>query len=252
MTRRSFVRWTLRAAALLAGVGAWEYAVGPGGVSPLILPTIPSVAAQFVAAVADPSTWSNLAVTVGEFASSFAIATSLGVLVGFLGSRSRLRSLALDPMLSWGYMAPIELLFPVFTLWFGVGVMSKILFASLAGFFPIAINTLKGLANVREGYVRTGRAFGATPLQLEYDVKLPAGAPLVLSGIRIGAALAMINVILGEMLSSESGLGYKLAEASQTLDSARALALILILIILVTVPQAALTRLTDRQRWNRR
>lgn len=250
MTRQAVVRWLLRIAALAVGLGAWQYAVGPGGVSPIVLPKIQSVAVQFTKVVVDPNVWSNAALTLGEFLVSFVAAATAGILVGFFASRSRLRSLAVDPMLNWGYMAPLELLFPVFILWFGVGVWSKILFAALAGFFPIAINTLRGLASVREQYLRTGRAYGATPFQLEFDVKLPAGAPLVLSGIRIGAALGLINVILGEMLSSEAGLGYQLAEASQTLDTARALALILLLVIIVSVVQVLLARIVGRVSWS--
>lgn len=242
--------WALRLAALLVGLAAWQYEVGPGGVSPIVLPNIGAVIAQFAVVVVDPAVWSNVGVTIVEFLTAFGLSAAAGILVGFFASRSRLRSLAVDPMLNWGYMAPVELLFPVFILWFGVGIWSKILFAGLAGFFPVAINTLRGLASVRENYLRTGRAYGASPLQLEYIVKLPASAPLVLSGIRIGAALALINVILGEMLSSEAGLGYQLAKASQTLDSARALALILLLIVIVSVVQAGLARIVGRATWS--
>lgn len=242
MTGPRVVTWALRLGAVALGLGIWEYAVGPGGASPIVLPPIAAVIAQFLALVPDPATWPNVAETLFEFVSSFVIAAALGMLVGFVGSRSRLRVLAVDPMLNWGYMTPIELLFPVFILWFGVGPSSKILFAALAGSFPIAINTLRGLASVRESYIRVGRAYGATPFQLEYALKLPAGAPLVLSGVRIGAALCLISVILGEMLSSESGLGYLLAEAAQTLDPARVLAIILLLILFVAAVQAVLSR----------
>lgn len=237
------VVWLLRVGTLAVLVAAWVYATGPGGVSPLVLPYLQDVLAEFASAVADPATWSNVLVTLAEFGMALAVGVTFGLFVGFLGSRTRLRSEILEPLMSWGYMAPLELLFPVFTLWFGVGIWSKVLFAALACFFPVVINTVRGFQSVRATHLNAARAFGASSRQVDWLVKLPAAAPMVLSGVRIGAALSMINVVLGEMLSSQRGLGYELAKASQTFAPARAFAMILLLMVVIGVLHPILQRL---------
>ena len=166
---------------------------------------------------------------------ALAIALVLGFAAGFVGSRTALRARVYEPLLAWGYMVPHVMFYPLFLLWAGVGVWSKILFAAVAAFFPIAMNTLRGFDGVDGGYVRVGQAFGASKLQLDWLVKLGAALPMVLSGVRIGAALAVINVILSEMLASQRGLGHELARTSQTLQMPQAFAVILLLLVLVGV-----------------
>ena len=227
--------WALRVAGIAVVFGAWLYATGPGGVSPLVLPHVPDVADAFWDLVTGSSIWSHLGITLLEIVIALAIALTLGFAAGFLGSRSALRARIFEPMLAWGYMVPHVMFFPLFLLWAGVGIWSKILFAAVAGFFPVAMNTLRGFDSVDGGYVRVGRAFGASKLQLDWLVKLGAALPMVLAGVRIGVALAVINVILSEMLASQRGLGHELARTSQTLEIPQSFAVILLLLVVVAV-----------------
>lgn len=242
-TKRLIVVWLLRVLLVAVVIGAWLYGARPGGVSPLVLPKIPDVVRSLGDVLTVRVTWDAVLVTFGEFLMALGMAIALGFLTGFIGSRTRLRSQVIEPVVSWGYMAPLELLFPIFTLWFGVGSWSKILFGTLGGTFPIAINTLRGFRSVPHNYMSVGQAYGASVRQSEWMIKLPATAPMILSGIRIGAALCMISVILGEMLSSQRGLGYELAKASQTLQAAKAYALIIVLLGMVAVVHPIIQRL---------
>jgi NitT/TauT family transport system permease protein len=227
--------WALRVAGLAVVVGVWLYATGPGGVSPLILPKLTDVASACWELVSGSSIWPHVAITLLEIAIALAIALPLGFAAGFLGSRTALRARVYEPLLAWGYMVPHVMFFPLFLLWVGVGIWSKVLFAAVAGFFPIAMNTLRGFDSVDPGHLRVGRAFGASKLQLDWLVKLGAAAPMVLAGVRIGVALSVINVILGEMLASQRGLGHELARTSQTLVIPEAFAVIMVLLVVVGV-----------------
>src|SRR5690606_20901932 len=100
----------------------------------------------------------------------FAIAAVVGLVAGFLLSRTRVTALAFEPLLAWGYMFPLALLYPLFLLWVGVGLESKIYYAALGAFFPIAYNTIRGLSSVDSKYLAVGRAFGASKLQVDLNI----------------------------------------------------------------------------------
>jgi NitT/TauT family transport system permease protein len=235
------VTWLLRLLLLAVLVGAWLWC-NRSGVSELVLPKLGDVLSDLGDTLTVSLTWSSVLLTMIEFLVATALAVLCGFVIGFIGSRTSLRSEVVEPLLSWGYMAPLELLFPIFTLWFGVGVWSKIFFGALAATFPIAINTLRGFGSVKASYINVGRAYGASNGQAEWLIKMPAAAPMILAGIRIGAALSMISVILGEMLSSQRGLGYELAKASQTFEPAHADALIIVLLAMVVVVHPIIQR----------
>lgn len=228
--------------------GAWAYATGPGEVLPLLVPPIDATFNALIDIVQRPKTWIAARVTVYEIVVAMVIAISTGFAVGFLGSRTRHRLDVVEPLVAWGYMVPFVLFYPLLLLWLGLDEPSKIAYGAANGFFPMAFNTLKGFKTVDKGLVRTARAFGATDRQIEFGVKLPCALPVVLSGVRIGAALTVITVILAEMLASRRGLGFELSWAAQSLRSAEAYAFIILIVAIVGVIHVIIQRF-DIKRW---
>lgn len=235
--KRRLTVWGLRIAALVILFGSWIYATGPGGVSPILLPDLSLVWEQIRTLMTAGHTWSNVGVTLFELVIAFAIALIGGVLLGFVCSRTALRAEVAEPLIAWGYLVPLVLFYPLFILWFGVGTPSKIAYGAISGFFPIAFNSLRGFRAIDPRYLKVAQAFGASNSQTDRQVKMPAALPMVLAGVRIGAALCMITVILAEMLASTRGLGYELARASQTLQVPTAFALIFVLLMFVAIVQ---------------
>jgi ABC-type nitrate/sulfonate/bicarbonate transport system permease component len=223
-------------------VGAWLFATGPGGVSPIVLPPLPDVLERLGSLLQESVLWSSLALTLAEILVAFVIATTLGLAIGFLCSRTELRVRVAEPLLAWGYMAPMVLFYPLLILWTGVGPPSKVFYASINAFFPIAFNSLRGFRAVDPRYLRVARAFGASPTQTDRLVKVQAALPMVLSGVRIGAALTIISVILAEMLASERGMGYQLAMAGHTLQGSTVFAFIAVLLVVVAALQLVVQR----------
>jgi ABC-type nitrate/sulfonate/bicarbonate transport system permease component len=246
--RHSTTVWALRLALLLIVVSAWVYGTGPGEISFLILPPLPEVLAAIVGLMGTEVFWTALSVTVFEMLAAFTIAAAVGVGVGFFLSRTPLRARASEPLLSWGYMFPVVLLYPLFLLWVGVGVGSKIAYAAVAAFFPIAYNTLRGLRAVDEKYLKVGVAFGASRLDMDRHIKAGAARPMILSGLRIGISVVMISVVLAELLGSNAGLGYELQRAASTLRLPEEYGIALLLLLVAVTLQRILERVLRPRR----
>jgi ABC-type nitrate/sulfonate/bicarbonate transport system permease component len=248
MTRAHWMKvQALRLLALAAVIGAWYYAIGPGGVSSLILPLPTEMVAEAVTFLTTGEFYQALGVTMGEILVSLLIAGTLGFAIGFWGARNERRAGVVEPLLVWGYLVPHILFYPLLILWFGVGVSSKIAYAASSAVFPIAFNCLRGFRRIDERFINVGRAYGASPSQMDRLIKLRAGLPMAAAGLRLGAALTMITVIVAEMLASTQGLGYLLKFYSQSFSTERAFAITLIILMVVGVFQFVVNRILPRE-----
>jgi ABC-type nitrate/sulfonate/bicarbonate transport system permease component len=236
----------VRGLQLLATAGivlAWLYGQGPGDVSPIILPELWAVVEAFAEFLISPEIYEAIGITMMEIFVSLAIAGVLGFLIGFWGARSELRAGVLEPLLVWGYLVPHVLFYPLIILWFGIDTPSKIVYAASSAVFPIAFNCLRAFRRVDPRFISVGRAYGATPRQMDWLIKLRASVPVAGAGLRIGAALCMVTVIVAEMLASTGGLGYLLKFYAQSFSTARSYAIILVVLLVVGVFQFAIKRL---------
>lgn len=238
--------WALRLLLVAVIFGGWAYETRPGRASAVVLPAIPEVARTLGTTLAGGGTWSAIGVTLIEVLVGLGIAVVAGSLVGFLGSRTQWRADVVQPLAGWAYMVPMVLFFPLFELWFGVGMWSKIAYAAANAFLPVAFNTITGFRSVQARYLRVAHAYGASATQTELLVKLPASLPFVLAGVRTAAALAFISVILGETLAATRGIGSQLTLASQTLDATSEFAYIIIILLTVGLVQVGIDRSLGR------
>ena len=234
--------WGLRLLLFAVIVIAWVFGTNVGGISTLILPKITDVLRACVELLGTADIWARIGVTVLEMVIAFLIAASAGLVAGFLLSRREMTGRVGEILLSWGYMFPIVLLYPMFLLWTGVGIESKILYGAVNGFFPIAYNVTLGLRNVEERYLKVGRAFRASPLHTDMVIKMGAARPMILSGLRLGVALVTISVVVAELLGSTTGLGNALQEASTRFNAVDQYALTILLIALTAVLQVIMER----------
>jgi NitT/TauT family transport system permease protein/taurine transport system permease protein len=175
---------------------------------------------------------SGLMVTLYEVAFAMLIACGAGIALGaVVGGVAVVRNLML-PVASSLYAIPIVILYPIFTAWFGIGSESKIAFAGVYGFFPVMLSTAAGIRTIDEQYLLAARSMGATLPQLIARVIIPAAIPTVLAGLRLGGALTIIGVVVSEMLTSASGIGYLVTINRTILDSPRVFAAIIVVLLL--------------------
>ena len=151
-----------------------------------------------------------------------ALAIVLAIIVGVLGGAiNGLALLYLPPLRRWilpillaSQAIPMFAIAPLLVLWFGYGLLPKVLVAVMIIFFPVTITFYDGLRRLDKSYLQLANTLGATPWTVFRHIRLPACLPLAGSGIRMAATLAPIGVIIGEWVGSSKGMGYILLEAN--------------------------------------
>lgn len=185
----------------------WQLIVVVGGYPPYILPDPPTVFGRFVSAWTDGTMGPHAIVTVEEVLLGFLVGAGAGLLVGYVLARSRMANLVLSPYLVAAQSTPILALAPLLILWFGAGLLSKVVICALIVFFPVAVSTLVGLRSVDPRLLELGRSLRATPRQVLLTLEIPAALPSIMGGIRVGVTLAVVGAIIGEWAGAERGLG---------------------------------------------
>jgi NitT/TauT family transport system permease protein len=222
----TLARWLL-VALLLA---CWEILPRAGLVAELFLPPLSTT--LYVAITGWREYGENLLVTLGEVGLAMLVACGGGILAGAaIGSAAPLR-VALLPVLSSLYAVPLVILYPVLTVWLGIGPQSKIAFAGIYGFFPTMLATAAGIRTIDPNLLLAARSMGATPAQRILRVVLPASIPTVLAGLRLGGALVIVGVVVAEMLVATKGIGYLVSRYRTILDSAHVFAAVLMVLAL--------------------
>lgn len=205
------------ALSLLVAVLIWWAVAASGIVSPDLFPTPIAVWHAAVELYDDGLLFSDLCASLGRAAIGFAIGASMGVIIGLLTSRTRIFRFALNPILSLCRPIPAIAIVPVAIVWFGIGDGSKYFVISYAVFLTVWLATHHGMEHVPETYIRASRSLGA-PLSREFfQVVMPAAAPHIVTGLRMGAALAFLSLVAAELTGASSGIGYRLQEARQYL-----------------------------------
>jgi len=192
----------------------------------------------------------HLWTTGQELVFGYVIGVAGGVLGGYALGRSPRLARIFEPYVMAFYGVPKIALAPLFIIWFGIGMGSKIALASIMVFFLVFYNVFAGVRSVDRELVNLTLVMGANQRQLTYHVYLPAAAPYVMLGMRMAIPYSVIGVIVGEFTSSTQGLGLFIHEASATYDPAGVFAGIVILLGFVMAAGALAGRLERRLlRW---
>ena len=195
------------AATALVFLTAWKALTVVAGYPTFLLPAPEVVAQRFVAAWADGTLLPHTLTTLREVALGFAVGAGVAVPCGYLLARSRLAERLLSPYLVAAQSTPVLALAPLIALWFGTGLLSKVIVCSLIVFFPVAVATMIGIRSVDARLLEMGRAFRATRRHVLTKLEVPAALPAILGGMRVGVTLAVIGAIVAEWAGGERGLG---------------------------------------------
>ena len=162
----------------------------------------------------------------------FILAVVLGVMLAVLLTYSPAWRAALYPNLVFFQLIPKVALAPLFIIWLGIGIESRLFFALFISFFPIVISMATGLAEVDASLLRLCRSLTATEWQVFVNVRFPYSLPFLFSGMKIGITMAMIGVIVGEFITAQAGLGYLIVFATSRAETAVIIAAISVLCVL--------------------
>ncbi len=190
----------------LALLAVWQGAVSWLGLREYLLPSPMSV---LRALVGSEIPWGgHLWVTALEIVGAFAVAGSVGILLGVAIAWSSVLASALVPFLVFVNTLPKVAVAPLFLLWLGYGIVPNMLIGALIGFFPVVINTAVGLTQVDEDMLDLGRVFNAPKWRVFVKIRIPNAYPYILSALKVTATAAVVGAIVGEFVASQKGLGY--------------------------------------------
>ena len=171
-----------------------------------ILPPPETVAGRFVGAWLDGTVWPHFQTTMVEIVVGFVVGTVLALLVGYGLARSDLFERLASPYLVAAQAIPILVLAPLLVLWFGPGLVSKVVICALIVFFPVAIATMVGIRSVDARLLELGRSLRATRRQILTTLEVPAALPNIFGGLRVGVTLAVVGAVVGEWAGASKGL----------------------------------------------
>ncbi len=231
---------------VVVGIIAASWELAASFVSPVLLPPPQRVAHDFAVLFARGTAQGALAISIRELYIGMFIGLVAGILLGMLIGRYSMAEGILGPFLNAANATPLNILIPLLIVWVGISSKARILFVVLITFFPVLLNTAGGLRNVSRGYVEVGKTMGLSERQLLRKIILPASVPYILAGVRIGVALGVIGMIVGEMEVSNVGLGYMLNFYGQGFQTGKLLALVF-LSSLIGVFNVTLVRLAQRR-----
>lgn len=248
-TRRSSL-WLARLAFAGALFASWEWVSG-AVFDPFFVSAPTAVAVRLTQWITSGELFFHLWITLQELITGFLAGAALGVAFGIVVGLMPFVSEVLKPFIVSMYSVPKIALMPLFIVWFGLGMLPKILLALIGVFFVVFFSTFQGVKNVDRSLIDILRVMGASRSEIVRKVILPASAGWVFSGLRISLPQAFIGAVAGEILASNRGLGYLIANSAALFQTAGVFAGVIVLIATAWVMSVALDAVEARAvRWS--
>jgi NitT/TauT family transport system permease protein len=178
------------------------------------------VAARVVKWFADGTIWKHLWITLWEAMLAFAIGSIAGVLIGFWFAQQPRTAAVFDPYVKMANALPRVVLAPIFTLWFGLGIWSKVALGVTLVFFIVFFNVYQGVKEVSPTVLANARMLGMNDRQLMRHVYWPSALSWMFSSLHTSVGFAVVGAVVGEYLGSAAGLGYLIQQAEGVFDVA--------------------------------
>src|SRR5689334_3908481 len=222
-----------RAAIVVICLAAWEFASGRL-IKPFWISSPSEIWRQLGEWIATGQLWLHVQVTLTETVMGFSFGALSGVAVGLALGLNRRLAAVLDPFIIAFYSLPKIALAPLFILWFGVGLTSKVVLATFVVFFLVFYNTYAGTLAVEAELVDVLRLMGARRGQIIRKVILPSALIWIFTGMKSSVPYALIGAVVGEMMASNKGLGYLIEAAAGQYDTGGVFAALFVLMIIAT------------------
>ena len=229
---RSARDWIPAVAVLVLGIGLWEGLVAALDVQRFLLPPPSSIAQAFWDG--RDSLWSAGWFTFKEALGGFAIGSGAAILLALVLARWRGLAGAIMPYAIAANAIPIIAFAPITNQWFGLlNPLSKMVIAAILCFFPVLVNTLRGLTSVRPASIELMRSYAAGEIEIFRRVRIPNSLPYLFSALKVASVLAMIGAVVGEYFGGDQGaLGVQIRNSAALFQFERAWAAILVASIL--------------------
>jgi NitT/TauT family transport system permease protein len=202
----------------------WQLVANARVMPVLFLPGPWDVAQAFSKLFQTGDIWLDIGTSATELGIGYGMAIVIGLVIGLLMGWYTRFQYALDPFVNFFYSTPRIVLIPLFIIWFGIDMPSKIAVIFLGALFPIIINTMAGVRTTEAALLRVARSFGASDALIFRRVVLPGSVPFILTGFRLGIGHALTGVVVAELIAARHGVGQLIAIAGQTFQTPKMLA----------------------------
>jgi NitT/TauT family transport system permease protein len=247
--QRRLTIWFYRFLLLGIGVGIWQAGVDRDWISHFFFGSPEIIAARLYDWFATGTIYRHLWITLEETILAFVIGTGLGLAIGLTLALNATMSAVLDPFIKAANSMPRLILAPIFAVWFGLGIWSKVALGVTIVFFIVFFNVYQGVKEVSPVVLANARMLGANRAQLIRRVYVPSAMSWVFSSLHVSIGMAFVGAVIGEYLGSAAGVGYLILQAEGTFDIDTVLAGIILLTIfallldgLITVAEKHLLR----------
>ncbi len=236
-----------QALSLIAGIALWQVAADRGWIDETFFGK-PSAILQFLenGFIFGTGLWRELGYTLAGTALSFIGGSLAAIAAGMLFAALPPLHRALDPYLTLFNAMPRIALAPLFLMWFGLGIGSKVAVGFSLSFFIVLSSTLAGVRGVNTDFLTLSRSLGSSPLQIFVKVTLPSAVPVIFSGLRLGLIYSMLGVVGAELIAAEHGLGQQLAYLQSNFDTSGVMGILLLLAVLGLLITTGMSRLERR------
>lgn len=221
-------------ALFIAIIALWQLIATVGHVAVYVLPKPTSIITTALSS--DRASLMSASATTGiEVVVGFAVAVVVGFVTAVCLVHSRVFNRAVYPLVIASQAIPTLAIAPLLIVWFGFGIMPKVIVIALFGFFPVALNTIAGMNSIERetGYLM--KSLGASRFDYFRRVRLPACMPFFFVGMKQAAVYSVVGAVVGEWVGSQSGLGNLMLGASSTLETTIVFAAILYLSVMAFV-----------------
>jgi NitT/TauT family transport system permease protein len=194
----------------------WEAVIDVFRIPPYLIPAPLAVVKQLVAEW--PRLLAESAVTTYATLGGFALSIAFGIPVALWIAYSRTVESYVYPLLVFSQSVPKIAIAPLFVVWFGFGIVPKVIAAFMLGFFPVVVSTVAGFKSVEPDMLDLARSMKASRLQTFLHISLPNALPSIFAGLKVSVTLAVVGAVVGEFVGSNSGIGYLLQIANGNFD----------------------------------
>jgi len=234
----------IKLATFVVIIAAWE--VAGRFINPLFLSSPSAIAVAFVELVRSGELLSAILSSIYSFLIGIVLTIVIGISIGVAMGRFRIVEYILEPYVTALYSTPSIALIPLFILWFGVGVTSKIVIIFFLSVFIVIINTFTGVKNLSQSIIDVGAAFGANQRQSFWLIVLPAALPFIMTGLRLAVGRGILAMIVAEFFTSISGLGGMIVKYGNFFETAKMFVPIIVVSLLGVCAVEILKRVEAR------
>lgn len=213
-------------------IALWALIVKWGQYPPFILPAPDVVMRKFMSTLREGTLVRHAWVTISELALGLSLGLSSAFVLGYLLGKNPRAERVIAPFIVASQSIPIVAIAPLLLIWFGSGLLSKVLVCALITFFPTLINTIVGIRNVDADLRDLMRSLRASRWQMFRLLDLPAAAPTIFGGLKLSVILSVVGAVVGEFVGADSGLGFLINLARGVLDTPLMFVAIISLILL--------------------